>query len=83
VADWRLSPSFPISAVDAVPTAYPARQLAEVESWIVPAVDSDGLVDISRYYGTKFHDAGPGKAAGRLDDAENIHRCAGSKAHPG
>jgi len=55
VADWRLSPSFPISAVDAVPTAYPARQLAEVESWIVPAVDSDGLVDISRYHGTKFH----------------------------
>jgi hypothetical protein len=55
VADWRLSPSYPLSAVDAVPTAYPARQLSEVESWIVPEVDSDGLVDISRYHGTKFH----------------------------
>jgi hypothetical protein len=55
VADWRLSPSYPISAVDAVPTAYPARQLAEVERWIVPEVDSDGLVDISRYHGTSFH----------------------------
>jgi hypothetical protein len=50
-----LSPSYRISAVDAVPTAYPARQLAEVESWIVPEVDSDGLVDISRYHGTSFH----------------------------
>ncbi len=55
VADWRLSPSYPISAVDAVPTAYPARELAAVAAWISPEVDSEGLVDISRHHGTSFH----------------------------
>lgn len=55
VADWRLSPSYPLAAVDAVPTVYPARQLATSEAWITPEADFDGLIDISRYHGTKFH----------------------------
>jgi hypothetical protein len=66
VADWRLSPSYPISAVDAVPTTYPARPLAEVGSWTSPEVDFDGLVDISRYHGTSFHGRRT-QAAGRPD----------------
>jgi hypothetical protein len=81
VADWRLSPSFPISAVDAVPTVYPARQLAAVESWTTPEVDYDGLLDISRYHGTPFHGRRT-QAGGRPDwtmlrtfiDAEGARR---------
>jgi hypothetical protein len=55
VADWRLSPSYPIPTVDAAPTAYPARQLAEIKRWIVPEADESGLVNISMYHGTKYH----------------------------
>jgi len=54
VADWQLSPSYPIPTLDAVPTAYPARQLADVKKWIVPEVDASGLVNITRYHGTKY-----------------------------
>ena len=54
LAKWQLSPSYPIPSVDVVP-AYPARQLAEIKSWITPEVDVSGLVNITRYHGTAYH----------------------------
>ena len=54
VADWQLSPSYPIPTLDAVPTIYPAHQLAETKTWVVPDVDASGLVNITKYHGTKY-----------------------------
>ncbi len=55
VTAWRLSPSYPIASVDAVPTTYPAQQIADIESWITPDVAASGLVNISKYHGLKQH----------------------------
>jgi hypothetical protein len=54
LAHWRLSPSYPTPSVAVVP-AYPARQLAEVKGWIAPEIDASGLVNITRYHGSKYH----------------------------
>ena len=50
-----MSPSYPIASVDAVPTGYPARQLEESRNWTTPDVDASGLVNITKYHGTKYH----------------------------
>ncbi len=55
LAEWQLSPSsYPIEKVDDVPTVYPAARLANIEQWITPEVEGTGLVNLSRYHGTKY-----------------------------
>ncbi len=64
LAGWQLSPSYPIPSVEATPAAYPARQIKEISRWIAPEVDPSGLVNISKYHGTRYHSrpsAEPGK----------------------
>jgi hypothetical protein len=55
LADWEMSPSYPMANVADVPTAYPAGQMAEVKAWTRPDVEVSGLVNITRYHGTKHH----------------------------
>lgn len=55
VANWELSPSYPIRKVDEVPTVYPERQVAGIKEWITPDVEISGLVNISKYHGTRYH----------------------------
>jgi len=49
LTDWRLSPSYKVKDFEAI-VSYPEAQMAEMKDWIVPEVDSTGLVNISRYF---------------------------------
>jgi hypothetical protein len=62
LAGWQMSPSYPIANVADVPASYPAHQIEEVTNWIRPDVDTSGLVNITKYLGTKYH--GRAAAAG-------------------
>ncbi len=55
VAGWQMSPSYPTANVADVPTSYPELQMAEVTNWIRPEVDAFGLINITKYHGTKYH----------------------------
>ncbi len=55
VANWQLSPPYPIANITALPAVYPARLLGEIQNWIAPQVEFSGLVNITRYHGTKYH----------------------------
>ncbi len=58
LARWQLSPSYSMQAVADVPTTYPGRELADTTRWIAPDVETSGLVNISRYHGTRYHSRG-------------------------
>ncbi len=60
LSQWQLSASYPIPTLDALPTAYPARELAGAKQWITPEIDETGLVNITRYHGTRFQGRGVG-----------------------
>ncbi len=55
LAAWEMSPSYPIAGVGDVPTSYSALEVEEVANWIRPEVEPSGLINITRYHGTKYH----------------------------
>ena len=55
VAGWQMSPSYQMASVADVPTIYPERELTEATTWIRPDVAPSGLVNITKYHGTKYH----------------------------
>lgn len=61
---WQMSPSYPLAALADMPLSYPGRQMAEASNWIRPDVEASGLINISKYHGTKYHSRA-GAADGR------------------